>query len=299
MSPEDASFSAYLREITSERCVQFCAERAGLTPDSVRRRFADYAGEVRVGVALLNSIGLSGRRVLEVGAGLGFLSIWLRRQGAAVVMLEPGAGGFSENSRLLTAVRHFLNADDVPVIEETAQNLDTTRHGQFDVIFSVNVLEHIPALEAALDAMLTVLAPGGIMRHTCPNYAVPYEPHYAMPLVPFAARATALLAPWLKREELWQSINFITYGRISRFCAARGLDCVFDRGTLAQAFARLEEDPAFRARRGRMAPLAHRLLRGTGLLILIALLPPRWATPMAFGCWRRDNPPNHARPPRD
>ena len=31
---------------------------------------------------------------------------------------------------------------------------------------------------------------GGAMIHMCPNYFVPYEPHFGIPLIPFAPRAT-------------------------------------------------------------------------------------------------------------
>jgi SAM-dependent methyltransferase len=159
------------------------------------------------------------------------------------------------------------------------------------VIFSVNVLEHIPTLERALEGMLGVLAPGGVMRHTCPNYAVPYEPHYGIPLVPLKPSFTGAVIPSIARQQLWQSINFVSYDRIVCFCRTHALECRFDEGLLADAFNRIDRDPAFRARRGATLRLGHRLLRATRLLSLLALLPPRWATPMAFTCWRKGEGP--------
>jgi hypothetical protein len=129
-----------------------------------------------------------------------------------------------------------------------------------------------------------------MMRHTCPNYAVPYEPHYGMPLVPFSPQLTSLFRSSLAHDELWRSLNFVTYGRITRYCRLSGLECRFDRGLLADAFARLDRDAAFRARRGPMLRFVHRLLGATGLLRVISLLPARWATPMAFTCWRSGEP---------
>ena len=287
-SPASADgLAAYVLNLTSPQCIQFCVERTGVPRPRVQQVLVDYAGEVVFGAAVLSPIPLTGKRVLEVGAGLGLLGVWLRRQGVAIVMLEPGAGGFDDNGRLLAALQEWLGAREIPVIAEPAQDLDPARHGLFDVIFSVNVLEHIPHVECALDAMLRVLAPAGVMRHTCPNYTVPYDPHYALPLIPFAPQATAALVPRVRGDELWQSLNFITYSRVARFCRARGLDVTFDRGMLAQAFSRIGEDPAFRARRGRIAPAVYEALKRSGLLTLVRMLPPRWATPMAFSCWRR------------
>jgi SAM-dependent methyltransferase len=169
-----------------------------------------------------------------------------------------------------------------------AEQLDAPSHGSFDLVFSVNVLEHIPHLEEAMDGMLRVLAPGGCMRHTCANYAVPYEPHYGIPLIPFAAGATGRLVPGLASQEVWQSLNFVTWSRVVRFCQTRQLDVEFDRGQLAAALERMDTDPSFRRRRGPLVRAAQHLARHTGLLRLIRKLPPRWATPMVFSCRRRD-----------
>jgi len=284
----------YVRDLTSPECIAFCARRSGLSEDAIRRRLTDYAGEVLVGVRLLESISLAGRRVLEIGAGLGLLAVWLKRQGVSIVLLEPGEGGFDENRRLLDALLAWLNAADATVLSIGAEGLNTDAHGQFDVIFSVNVLEHIPELERALTGMLRVLAPGGVMRHTCANYAVPFEPHYGIPLIPLVPRLTGALVPSLARQPLWQSFNFVSYRRIVRFCRAEGLAYRFEKGLFADAFARLDRDPAFQARHGRAVRAAGRLLRASGGLSLLARVPPRWATPMAFTCWRRRDELNRA-----
>ena len=286
------SLAEHLAEITSASCIEFCAARADIPPDRVRRRLVDYVGEVAVGAALLSPLSLAGRRVLEVGAGLGLLGIWLRRRGVSVTMLEPGAGGFSENERLLGALLEWTKTSGTDVIRSPAESLDPLRHGTFDIVFSVNVLEHIPHLEDALRGILSVLEPGGVMRHTCANYTVPYEPHYGWPLIPFFPRATGYLVPRVRQDEVWRSLNFITYGRVVRFCRTHAMAYDFDRGTMAKAFSRLEEDPAFRARHGAVVAIAHNVLRSTGVLKLLARVPPIAATPMAFSCWRSGEQPH-------
>lgn len=283
------SLDDYIADLTSAECIEFCARRSGIPAASVRERLIDYAFEVRFGAKILSSLRFEGRRVLEVGAGLGLLGVWLKRCGVSITLLEPGAGGFGDNQRLLTAVLEWLDASDVPLLPIVAEDLDPARHGTFDVICSVNALEHIPHLERALTAMLTVLSPGGVMRHTCPNYAVPYDPHYGMPLIPWRPDLTASVLPSLARDEVWQSLNFITYGRVVRFCRTHRLRYRFDTGLLAEAFDRLDHDPAFRLRRGPIVRTGHRVLRAMRLLWLLAHLPPRWATPMAFTLWREED----------
>ena len=282
-----STLETYIQQFTSEQFVRFCAERCPIPPDAIRERLTDYIGEVTVGLRLLDGTSLEAKRVLEVGAGLGLLGVWLRRCGVAVTLLEPGAGGFGANQQLLDATLSWLHATDTPVLPIRAEQLDPTQHGKFDVIYSVNVLEHIPTLEDALDGMRRVLAPGGMMRHTCPNYAVPYEPHYGIPLVPMLPKWTTVLVPRVADEELWQSLNFVTYRRIVRYCKSRGFAYAFDRALLAEAFDRMDRDVEFRRRRGTAGIIAQRLMRLLRLQNLVARLPPRFATPMAFACWHK------------
>jgi 2-polyprenyl-3-methyl-5-hydroxy-6-metoxy-1,4-benzoquinol methylase len=276
----------FLAHVTSSDFLEFCVRHTGLAAESIHGRVRDYVGEVEIGARLMNGIPLAGRRVLEVGAGLGLLGAWLKTRGAAVVLLEPGAGGFDDNLRLLRAALEWLDVTDTEVLAIRAEELDPEKHGVFDVIFSVNVLEHIPQLESAFNGMLRVLARDGLMRHTCPNYAVPYEPHYGIPLVPMVPAATGRLVPSIARQEVWRSLNFITYDRVERFCRQNRLECDFDKGLAADAFARMDRDPAFRARQGPLIRSAQRVLAWTGGIPVLAGLPPRWATPMSFTCRR-------------
>ena len=275
----------YVAELISTPFVERLSERSGIPEADVRRRLTDYAGEVPVGIELLDGFLIPGQRILEVGAGVGLLSVWLIRQGFSVVLLESGAGGFDANRRLLDAVLEWFEIT-ATVLPLRAEELDAGTHGTFDLIFSVNVLEHIPALEDAMAGMAGVLAPGGVMRHTCANYTVPYDPHYELPLVPLAPRATGWLVPSIARQEVWQSLNFITYGRIVRFCRRHGLAYGFDRGQLARALQRMDSDATFRNRRGVLARVIQNVLRVTGMTGLLARVPPRFSTPMAFTCGR-------------
>lgn len=285
MARVPGDLDAYVAQLTSPQFVQYLAQRTGIPEPAVRWRLVNYAGEVVVGVELLEGFLGPGQRILEVGAGAGLLSVWLINQGASVILLESGAGGFEANRRLLDAVLEWFEVQPA-VLPMRAEQLDARAHGTFDLIFSVNVLEHIPALEDALAAMAGVLAANGVMRHTCANYTVPYDPHYELPLVPLAPRATAWLVPSIARQEIWQSLNFITYGRVVRFCRRHGLDYRFDRGQLARALHRMDSDAAFRNRRGRLARSIQTLVRSTGLTGLLSKVPPRWATPMVFTCTR-------------
>jgi 2-polyprenyl-3-methyl-5-hydroxy-6-metoxy-1,4-benzoquinol methylase len=261
-----------------------CARRLSRPRAAIEARIQNALGEAAVALQLLEGLDLSGKRVLEVGAGIGIVSLALHRCGIDVVAIEPGLGGFDQNAQVGACLRDWLNIDDAAWLSVGAGDLRPENQGVFDVQFSVNVLEHIPDLEAAVSGMCGVLRSGGVMRHTCPNYLVPYEPHFGIPLVPLFPRATAWLLPGARKTELWRSLNFVTLGRMKRAFARHGFDCSFAPGTMCAAFARLDQDPRFRERQGRtgVVALADVMLRRLGLLRLVARLPPVLATPMTF-----------------
>lgn len=281
LSPAQAA--PVLDAIATDDFAHAVAARAGRPADDVHRAVADIVSEANLALTLLRSVGPFPRRThfLEVGAGAGVVAGVLHAAGANVTAIEPLIGGFE----LFAAVRAELVARvpsaAVQLDRRSALELTPTRDGPFDLIFSVNVLEHVHPLAASLDALAAVLAPGGRMLHTCPNYRVPYEPHFASPLVPLRPAATARLRPALIDDPLWQSLNFITAGDISRFAARRQLSLHFRPGVLADAIERLARDPAFARRQGWAGRIAAALGRA-GAHRWLRALPPTWLTPMVF-----------------
>jgi 2-polyprenyl-3-methyl-5-hydroxy-6-metoxy-1,4-benzoquinol methylase len=262
------------------------AEMTGMTGGAATDLINDLASEARLACRLL--AGQRPRRehrILEVGAGAGIVAAFLVRQGATVFAIEPIVGGFEA----FLAVRSLLAKQAaMPVIEPLcAEHLSPAEHGQFDLIVSVNVLEHMHPLHRNLDAMATVLAPGGRMVHTCPNYRVPYEPHYRVPLVPGRPALTRHIARRASAQPLWASLNWITAGDIRRFADRHGLTVEFSDGELAKSLQRLRHDPAFARRQRGPVVGALRLLDRIGVVRLLGRVPATMMTPMTFTVSRR------------
>lgn len=272
--------------LKSPEFLSFAAARTGVDRARIDRIIHQYIAEVAAGTKMIAGIDLNGKRILEVGAGISVLSICLARRGYQITALEPGANGFDVNAQLGAAVRGWLSASDLPMLDIEVNRLNRAEHGEFDLIFSVNVLEHIPDLAEAMVAMERVLAPGGSMVHLCPNYAVPYEPHFSIPLVPLAPRLTGLLFPRVAGHPTWPSLNFVTYREIRRIARRSGLSTTFRPAMMYDAFARLDDDEEFRARHSGLVARLHRLLKRTRVLGALRHLPPAFATPMAFECRR-------------
>ena len=105
------------------------------------------------------------------------------------------------------------------------------------------------------------------MVHLCPNYAVPYEPHFSRLLIPLAPRLTARFLPVsVGTSSLWRSLNFITLPQIRRLAVRHGLRATFASGQMHKAFERLGSDEEFARRHSPLVHAAGRFLRATGLL---------------------------------
>ena len=113
-----------------------------------------------------------GRRVLEVGCGIGTMSQKLAGIADIVVGIEPNAACIE---RVASAMRHepkfSLRACH---LEEC--DIDELRSHRFDTVYCVNVLEHIEADVAALHMFRDAIVPDGHVLIFVPAVAAAYGP---------------------------------------------------------------------------------------------------------------------------
>lgn len=251
---------------------------------AIRRRVDRFANEAFTGLRLVDAaLESQPSRILEIGSGGGFLARFLKSEGFDVTGVEPASdAGFSFMRTLDAAVATHAGVE-LTVLPIGADALDADAHGTFDLIYSLNVLEHVDDLDAAFSGMTRVLAAGGRMLHSCPNYRVPYEPHLALPLVP--GRPEATRSVFTRRIDaqldLWNGLNFVTAGTMQRIATRHGLRTRFHGGAMATTFERLRRDPIFRRRHpGPMATIANTPALGSLVTSVLRALPASWQTPM-------------------
>ena len=235
-------------------------------------------------------IGHTDLRILKVGSGTGALSVCLVALGYDINGIEPGNHGFEDLvvlQEVISTAAADLQSDsssqaDLVILKLGVDDLDPAVHGRFDVVFSANVLEHVPDPISALERMQSVLAEGGVQRHVCPNYAFPYEPHFFLPLVPFVPSLTRLLLPSrITQTGLWESLNFVTARQVRRWARRASTEVRFDRGVLAEAVERFLADPVFAERHAGLGRVV-RLLQRLGVVPLLRRLPAGLMSPMRF-----------------
>jgi 2-polyprenyl-6-hydroxyphenyl methylase/3-demethylubiquinone-9 3-methyltransferase len=107
---------------------------------------------------------LAGKRALDAGCGAGLLCEPLARMGAAVT----GVDAAPEN---IAAAHAHAEAMGL-AIDYRAGELGALGLADFDLVCSLEVIEHVTDKAAFLGHLAAALAPGGLMILSCPNRTV-------------------------------------------------------------------------------------------------------------------------------
>jgi SAM-dependent methyltransferase len=244
-----------------------------------------FSNEAEAALKLIEGHLTINQKVLEIGAGLCIFSLFLKSEGFNIIALEPSLGGYGLFEKMKNEI--LLNYPNLglEVLNIPADKLESEMHGYFDLIFSNNVIEHIPNLDESFLSMRNVLEADGKMLHSCPNYIVPYEPHFGVFVIkPFSPLFKRMFRVDLKENaEVWDSLNFITYFDVKRIAKENNLIVSYKKEILYDSLLRLDNDEIFYARHaGGFVHKVFLILKRTRLLKMIKYFPVLLSTPMAF-----------------
>lgn len=160
-----------------------------------RHQAPDWEHEIGCIVAAVHEF-RAGRRVLEIGCGVGTVLFALQREG-----LE--CHGVDFDSLQIATARTLAREFDLDVSFAVARNEDVPyERAQFDVVVSRDVAEHLPdeELRAYLLQAHRFLTPGGVLvLHTKPaKYSYLHERPYVGLLIPVAYLGRRLFKRWLR-----------------------------------------------------------------------------------------------------
>lgn len=169
-----------------------------------------------------------GSYLIEVGSGIGLLSLHLASIGFEVTAFEPQSSGFNQ----MNAMRSLISDNwkpTVPQVEfrEESLNQATQLKKLADYIFAINVIEHVHDYESLISHAINAKTPEATMRIVCPNYSIPYEPHFNIPII-FTKRITKIiLGRKIKRsripnsEEFWNDLSWPTQRGLKKYLSQK------------------------------------------------------------------------------
>ena len=127
----------------------------------VRLRFIRNAVDAHWGIDSGSSEPLAGKRVLDAGCGAGLICEPLARLGAEVTGVDASA----ENIGVAGAHAAGAGLD----INYIAGELDAIDIGAFDLVISLEVIEHVADKQAFLASLAAKLNPDGLLVMSTPN----------------------------------------------------------------------------------------------------------------------------------
>ena len=251
---------------------------SGLEPN-LKEYFETYYEESKFGLEIIAEDLFrvpKHKRILEIGSGIGLLSHYLASKGYQVTSIEPAGQGFGIMTTLQKHVRNFFGVTN-PELEIHCSTLeDFTPSRKFDYIFSINVFEHIENPGEGLIKTNVHLNEGGTARIITPNYGVPYEPHFHIPIIFNKETTYALFRLRILSFNcfdaigLWQSLNWISIRKIQKLLRRESIPHVFSLEATRLYFGRLEGDNQFLARKGQYSKFI-----ASNLKFLLRFLPLR------------------------
>jgi len=213
-----------------------------------------WIGEAKFGFEYIRSFCEElnpGSAVLEVGCGSGILMAMLSEAGASLRFegIEPFGDGFQN----LTELNSFLQENGM-VIHNVGFE-DYVSDKKYDLIYLVNVFEHLDSWRYFLEFVERYLTDNGVCVVLCPNYNVPYESHFGIPILinkRLTEKAFAKSIAAFEEENdchgLWNSLNFVKLSEVKKEVGDTRLSLTINDKITEDMIDRIATDDEFRKR---------------------------------------------------
>ena len=211
--------------------------------------------------------------ILEVGGGILALSVQLASEGFQITAVEPVGEGFTGISYIMEIFLEISRNENLR-IELIRHPIEACEFkGDFDFIFSINVLEHLKNPYLVMIQLVGILKKDGSCRIFCPNYDFPYEPHFQKWMyqrknsafyLPLSKAKTSMIetSEW---EGVHRSLNFTTLRKLERFLLQNNIRYLANKSALQNMVMRGAFDQELKNR--------HKLLAsGIGVLFKLRLI---------------------------
>ena len=217
--------------------------------------------------------------VLEIGSGSGILLNLLSENFDDINFegIEPFGEGFCS----LTSLNSLSRENGVSIKNIGYEDLSTNY--KYDLIFCINVFEHLNNWRNFLNKMSSLLKKNGKLIVLCPNYGFPYESHFRIPVLLNKKITYYFFKKFIRRFEnkndcrgLWESLNFVKKRDVIDYLKdsiyGKNLEMKDNLSILDFMVNRITSDREFRKRQKVIGTIAI-ALKGIGILNILKLFP--------------------------
>jgi SAM-dependent methyltransferase len=150
------------------------------------REFQAFQAQLILNYLAAFGVELAGKRVLDLGSGIGGYSEQMAQAGASVISVDLMAGAVRLDPRCVPVVG---NALDVPLATASV-----------DFVFCASLIEHVPNPQVLLQEVARVLKPGGYCYLSFPPFYSPVGGHEYAPFHYLGERLAMRLAAERSRK---------------------------------------------------------------------------------------------------
>jgi 2-polyprenyl-3-methyl-5-hydroxy-6-metoxy-1,4-benzoquinol methylase len=208
--------------------------------------------------------------VLEVGCGNGVLLQKLANCFINVDFhgLDSFGDGFEDTHQ---SIKRSLRSGDFEFYNTELESFVPNQ--KFDVIFSINTVEHLDDWKTYFELCASWLKTGGGLLTFAPNYSFPYETHFGIPILFNKSITYFVFKGHINKFEvinshqnLWRSLNFVKKTEVLKFL--NSIPCLQiseDRKIVERLVFRFKKDSEYSSRHRILAMLVA-IIKRFGLL---------------------------------
>lgn len=226
-----------------------------------RRVLDGYIGEAQFFRELLDERLRSldqGSRVLEVGSGIGLLSLLVAEAGFFVDAYEPLSSGFDRMELFQDLIRSSWIGPSHGVSWHGSKLLELKDDSPCDLVVAIHVFEHVPDWSDLLLTAMSHVSEEGVLKVISPNYAFPYEPHLEMPTLWNKRLTSNLFRKKVAQSDIpnvydfWSDLSWITTRQLKSEALAHGFTIEVSRRATHLYVERAGSDESFKNRKSKM-----------------------------------------------
>lgn len=216
--------------------------------DNINKKFIN---EAVFGYSLIENHIKNKNKILEIGSGPCFLLSYLTKNfpKKKIIGIEPTGEGFNRYKSYISKLKKKYG---FKLLEKGYEDYKNTSK-KYDLIFSINVIEHVNSWKNFIKFVSNNLSDEGKCILVFPNYSFPYESHFNIPIIINKKITRILFKNTINKHEeindsdgLWNSLNFIKLNDVMNFCTKNNLKIDVDYNIIDFMISRVSKDKEFK-----------------------------------------------------